>query len=574
VFSIPINDTSENRALRDGAEPRRDSKLEANDPPLTTALTLATDVAARHRISSLDPLLASCRTVLAQEEIAVAILGRFKAGKSSFINDLTGHDLLPVGVVPVTTVITELRFGPALRAEVRFLDGRVQNVRVEDVRFYVSERENPQNRKSVDHISIQMPELERFRGLKFVDTPGLESALAHNTETSLEWLPNVGLALVAISVDPPLSQRDIELLKTLHKYTPNVSILLTKADLLGSEQLDEVFEFVNAQLKNAFETPPPVWAYSIRPGFEDLKARFEQNLLQRTLASLGEHRHAIGARKIETLLEECSDYLRLALRSAELLDAERESLKGQVIGEKQAIADMKSELRVLANHTAGGTRTAATTLFDKHRKHIETHLQEELEKRFPSWTQSLGRMLESFDAFMAAALRAQIAEISIVEQAKLMERLADSSRKFRRYLQDFRDRLSDSTTRAFGVPLHTTEVEFAIQQPQHPDIRIGQIFDRNWELLSPVVPVWLIKGLVRRHFSGMIPDLVYTNLSRLSSQWEEAINAALLNMEREAEHRLDDLMATVERLIETGRSDRLLEIKRDLDRIASARVNL
>jgi GTP-binding protein EngB required for normal cell division len=575
MFSIhPSTNVAPNGARTDGAARPVDSTLATAPRRVAGPLEIAADIAARHGISSLDPLLASCRTALAQEEIPVAIVGRFKAGKSSFINDLTGRNLLPVGVVPVTTVITEIRFGPAPRAEVRFLDGRIQDVPLDDVRLYVSERENPENRKSVDHIGIELPELERFRGLKFVDTPGLESVLAHNTKTSLGWLPNVGLGLVAISVDPPLSQRDIELLKTLHKYTPKVSILLTKADLLGPEQRGEVLEYVNAQLQKAFESPPPVWAYSIHPGFEDLKAQFEQNLLQRTLAAFGESRRAIVSRKIETLLGECSDYLRLSLRSAELLDTERESLKQQVVGEQQAVADMISELRIIANHTAGGTRTAASALFDKHKRRIETYLQAGFDERFPSWTKSLARLLECFEEWLAEELRAQLAEISIAEQAKLTERLSDSGRKFRRYLQDFRDRLSERTTRVFGVPLRTTEVEFAIHQPQTSDIRIGQIFDRNWELLSPVVPVWLIKGTVRNHFSRMIPDLVYTNLSRLSSQWEEAINTALLAMEREAEHRLEDLMSTVERLIETGRSDRLSEIKRDLDRIASAGVDI
>ena len=81
-------------------------------------------------------------------------------------------------------------------------------------------------------IKVELPCLAGFRGLTFVDTPGLESVLAHDTDASMRWLPNIGLALVAVSVDPPLSQRDIELLRKLYKYTPNVSILLTKVDLL------------------------------------------------------------------------------------------------------------------------------------------------------------------------------------------------------------------------------------------------------------------------------------------------------------------------------------------------------
>ncbi len=195
------------------------------------ALDLAADVAARYEISALSGLLASTRASVGQDEISVAVLGRFKAGKSSFLNHFIGRNILPVGVVPVTAVVTEIRYGAREEARVHHRDGRDPEVPLDQIGGYISEKENPENTKQVDLITVELPELRRFRGLKFVDTPGLESALSHNTQTSLDWLPNVGLALVAVSVDPPLSQRDIDLLKSLYQYTPKVGVLLTKADL-------------------------------------------------------------------------------------------------------------------------------------------------------------------------------------------------------------------------------------------------------------------------------------------------------------------------------------------------------
>ena len=73
-----------------------------------------------------------------------------------------------------------------------------------------------------------------------------------------------------------------------------------------------------------------------------------------------------------------------------------------------------------------------------------------------------------------------------------------------RALQQFRDRLSDRTMRAFGVPLRTTETEINVVEPSTPDIRVGRVFDRNWELLSPLLPVWMIKAAVHRHFARTI----------------------------------------------------------------------
>jgi ribosome biogenesis GTPase A len=83
------------------------------------------------RLDALRPQLAACRRQSSGDSsIEVAVLGRFKAGKSYFLNSLTGRRVLPIGVVPLTAVVTRLRYGPAEEAEVRFLNGAVQSVLV------------------------------------------------------------------------------------------------------------------------------------------------------------------------------------------------------------------------------------------------------------------------------------------------------------------------------------------------------------------------------------------------------------------------------------------------------------
>ena len=143
-----------------------------------------------------------------------------------------------------------------------------------------------------------------------------------------------------------------------------------------------------------------------------------------------------------------------------------------------------------------------------------------------------------------------------------------------RLLQQFRDRLSDGAMRAFGLPLRTTETEIDVVEPGAPDIRVGRVFDRNWELLSPVLPVWMVKAAVHRYFAGAISYLVYQNLSRLSTQWEESINGALWSVEKEAGRRLDELIGTVERLVESGGNERAPQLRADLERIEKARKSL
>jgi len=51
----------------------------------------------RHHLTTLDDFLASCRTFAEEETLNVAILGRFKAGKSSFLNHLLGKPCCLLG---------------------------------------------------------------------------------------------------------------------------------------------------------------------------------------------------------------------------------------------------------------------------------------------------------------------------------------------------------------------------------------------------------------------------------------------------------------------------------------------
>jgi len=542
--------------------------------PLQPALDLAADVATRYEISDLSGLLASARASAEQNEISVAVLGRFKAGKSSFLNHFIGRSILPVGVVPVTAVVTEIRYGAREEARVHYRDGRDPEIPLDRIGDYISEKQNPENTKQVDLITVELPELRRFSGLKFVDTPGLESALSHNTQTSLDWLPNVGLALVAVSVDPPLSQRDIDLLKSLHQYTPKVGVLLTKADLLSASELDEVVEYVRAQLAKNFSGRPQVFPYSTKPGFERFRQALEAKLVSGTLERFAEQRESILTRKTDTLLRECGDYLALSLKSAEMVQSERQALKQQVIGEKEIVDEVKSAVRLVVQHAAAGTRSMVGSRLETHQNDLERALLEAFESEFPKWTKSLRMMLSSFEEWLAGALRDELTVLSIRERSSFLAPLHKVTKQAFRALQQFRDRLSDRTMRAFGVPLRTTETEIKVVEPSTPDIRVGRVFDRNWELLSPVLPVWMIKAVVHRHFERTISYLVFQNLSRLASQWEESINGVLWGVEKEARRRLDELIGTVERLVESSSNERAPQLRADLERLEKARKSL
>jgi len=537
------------------------------------ALEFAAELARRYDISSLRPLLESCRNFARQDTLNVAIFGRFKAGKSSFLNCLIRRELLPVGVIPVTSVITEIGYGPRERAWVQYAGGVTEEIAVEAIAEFVDENLNPENRKKVAVVRVELPSLEEFRAIRFVDTPGLESVLAHNTDVSRDWLPNVGLAIVAVGVDPPLSQRDIELIRELNLYTPKITLLLTKADLLDERGLSQVENYVRKQLNRYWNDAIPVYPYSIRPGFERLREQFENALRQEAVARSGQQRAAILNRKLDTLLAECSGYLSVALKSAEAADSERQQVRRKILGDRQGLEDSRLALRLIVRHVSTNLRTGYEKLLESREREIRARLLGEFEQRWPQWNSSFRLAVTSFEEWLTRAITIEMTRLSNQHRGDFLEPLHRAGRQLSQTLQDFRNRISERTMEALGVPLRTTEVDIEPEIPRSPDIRIGRLFDREWELISFLIPMPLVKGIVENHFRRRIADVVFKNLSRLASQWEQKINPALAAMEKEALGRLDDLVATLERLLASA-GQQAPQIRQDLEEAERLRASL
>jgi GTP-binding protein EngB required for normal cell division len=532
-------------------------------------IELVSELAARYQLTALSPLLEAFKSSSARTDLSVAVLGRFKAGKSSFLNDLIGHNVLPVGVVPVTSLITDIEYGHRDCAVVLFANGREIEIPVEDIGSYVAETENSMNRKQVESVAVRVASLSRWPGLRFIDTPGLESVFAHNTEASLGWTPKVDIAVVAIGVDPPLSVHDLALIEVLFRYTPRVVVLVTKVDVVDAQQRNEVVEYVRSQLSTRFEQEIPMFPYSTRPGFEGLKQDFEERLLQPAVLDVAAQRRAISQRKVITLLSDCGQYLRLTLKSAEMLDTERVALQNQLLAEQESLADTRLEVSLIARHAVAATRSTIERALGPTEKTIRARLLQAFEERSGALPHRLGELLETFSDWLQAALSAELQAVSMEERSQFVQPLAAVQRQYQRVLQNFRNRLSERTYALYGVPLRTTEAEIVPHPPKTPDVKIGRLFDHNWELLSPVAPMSLLRGAVFRRFRNRIADEVFKNLSRLTSQWEEIVNAAIFELQREAEKRMQDLLATVQRLVSAS-NDSAPQIQADLRRLEAA----
>jgi small GTP-binding protein len=185
---------------------------------------------------------------LGSQEFHIAVLGEFKRGKSTLVNALIGRALLPSGVLPLTTVTTEVHFG-SLETTVTFNDGHRLLISPEDIGDYATEVSNPSNRLGVARIKVGVETVFGAPGLVLVDTPGVASVNAHNTQTAHEALLDCDAAVVVLSADSPLSESEKNLLAELGQRRAKVFVVINKSDHLSPDELSDVRVFVEDKLQ-------------------------------------------------------------------------------------------------------------------------------------------------------------------------------------------------------------------------------------------------------------------------------------------------------------------------------------
>ncbi len=199
----------------------------------------------------------------------LVILGQFKRGKTTLINALLGSEILPTGVVPLTSIPTVIQYGKALRIKVFFEDARVKDIRQENLYEYVTEKGNPGNEKNVSEVVITYPSEYLKDGVRIIDTPGVGSVYQHNTDVAYMYLPKSDAAVFMLSVDQPVSQSEIEFLRDVREYSDRIFFLLNKIDYVTSlDDLQESINFAKSTLKECVNSEVRLFPVSARLGLE------------------------------------------------------------------------------------------------------------------------------------------------------------------------------------------------------------------------------------------------------------------------------------------------------------------
>ena len=258
---------------------------------------------------------------LSEAVFKLVVLGEYKRGKTTLINALLGGPVLPMAVVPLTSVVTEVQHGATPEARIEFVHGGSRSVSLDELPAYVTEPENPQNRLGVARAVVHHPAPLLAEGVTIVDTPGIGSVFEHNSEVTYRFLEESDAVVIVLAADQPLSAEERTLLRALNEITDRIVFAVNRVDVLTPEEAESSLRFIRDTLATLDERPPElVYPLSARRALEsrsqqapvpDDFRRFEA-ALRRVLI---DRKSDILRERAVTLARKATDLLALRLES-------------------------------------------------------------------------------------------------------------------------------------------------------------------------------------------------------------------------------------------------------------------
>ncbi|HTZ63338.1 MAG TPA: dynamin family protein [Solirubrobacteraceae bacterium] len=308
--------------------------------------------------------LRAARERLVGDRLNLVVLGEFKRGKSTLINALLERDVLPTGVLPLTSVVTILAAGDRERLLVSYSDGSEQELPLDELPTYVTEAGNPENWLGVEVVRVELANELLVKGIDLVDTPGVGSIHQHNTSTAREFLAQVDAAVFVLDAGQPFTAAERDLVRELAQRVPRVLLVLNRIDQLIGEDRQAALEFIEQAASDLSGCEPEaVFAVSAREGegMAALRRRLSWLASEERLGTLARSVAGVAAAAAAEIMASA----RLEIRARELPLRELQQRAG-------IFQDQITELR-----SAG--EEAATLLDQGARRALVEHLDRPLE---------------------------------------------------------------------------------------------------------------------------------------------------------------------------------------------------
>lgn len=537
----------------------------------------------------------------------LVVVGQFKRGKTYLINALLGAELLPVSVVPLTSIVTILVYGREVGAKVFFADGRIIDIPVESLPEYVTESGNPQNEKEVREVVVIYPSPYLRDGVRLVDTPGVGSVYIHNTDVAYRYLPKSDAALFLLSVDQPAGSAELEFLGDVREFADRIFFLLNKIDYLSDDEVERSLEFSKAALEKIMGAGIRIFPVSAKLALSGKTGGSREMLNKSGLPAFSEVLDRfLMKEKGKVLIGSAARYLLRALSAARLeAELELKSLRTPVDEIREKISSFEDKKEELLRE-----RIEFDTLFnaelerlvvkelDNDLRGLKSSLIPKMEVEFNRFYEekkdlSLNELNEALEGFVRERIEAEFSGWREREEEKLSTVFEGICRRFATQVNRIIDSLLGFSSQLFSIPFEPVEAEslWTSESSFHYKLREEAVgLDMLTESLTQVFPRYIsgrferlrawayrkanrvIVGKRKRHML----EAIEMHSGRLRFDFIERLNKSSHSFRSDMIRKMETISDGISKAIERGMDLRskgeqeALRIEADLDAKLSA----
>jgi len=548
--------------------------------------------------------LGEIREKLIENRFHLVVLGQFKRGKSTFINSIIGEPILPTSVVPLTSIVTMIKYGQQKKIEVIFDEGNRQFISQEELPDYVTERGNPKNAKKVKQVEIAFPSAFLKDGIFIIDTPGVGSTFDNNTQMTYNYLPKVDAALFLLAVDPPISQSEIEFLKDIQKYVEKIFFIQNKIDYLNEEERQESMAFSKQVIEESLNRDDieihPLSAklaleakksgdemmlkQSRLPEFESVLGQFLLKAKGKTVLSsaLNGTRRLLSDEEltiqlenqaIETPLEQLEEKIRLFKEKMDVIKRDREDIKYYFDGEIQRIIDVLDR--------------DLERLKDRELPKILAELEK---KGKANKDKGIAEYIKTMESILHQGIVRTFDDWVVQEEERLNEQYAQVSRKFSGRTNEIIEAILKASEELFDLKIERFRTDEAIASDSGLYYMLGdppKFFDLEgaFDFFSKrIVPRKFSHNMVLKDLKKKLPVMIDKNCGRVRWDFMDRIKRSFMNFRWDLNLKIDATEQGISQAIAKAialknKNAQDMEkaktaIKNDLDKILAQKIEL
>jgi hypothetical protein len=197
---------------------------------------------------------------LHEPTFSVAVAGEFSRGKSTLINRLLGADLVPVGDLPTTALLTHVRHGPTPALWHLHPDGKRDRLELVPESWEgLTAVDGNEVLQGTVQVDWPHPWLERT-GIQLVDTPGAGDLSGTRAALAAEAVAGCDAALVVVSATMAMSLTERAFVEehVLARRVPRVAVVLTRLDQVPAPDRARVVSYSRERL-DAWAPEAALW---------------------------------------------------------------------------------------------------------------------------------------------------------------------------------------------------------------------------------------------------------------------------------------------------------------------------